>query len=212
MLTPSRVRVVLCVRAAAALPLLCLLASATLAYSHAFDQRSTDTVGSIPYKTHAESLLEAAWPSSRPASVFKREEPTQGAPRGFFEWREDLSPQSELERIYSDHAAAHAQWHSDETADGLLSAIALIRQKEEREAQAEREAKVLGRRRGRKMQATGSTNGGAAPGPQCVGQCCSNAAPAINAGVPRMTSTWLSNQLAHGAKVRGRDGRHTAGG
>ena len=201
MLTPSRVGA-RAARAAGSLSLLRLLAFATLACP-TFEQRPEDKVRNI---AQSEVPSEATWPLSRPASIFKREESSEGSPRGFFELREDLSPQSELERIYSDHSVAHAEWHAAETADGLQTAIALIRQKEEREGRAAREAKVLGRRRGRKMQATGSINGGVPPGPQCVGQCCSNAAPMINPGVPRMTSTWLSNQLAHGAKVSEREG------
>ncbi|GJP65294.1 hypothetical protein CLOP_g22195 [Closterium sp. NIES-67] len=39
------------------------------------------------------------------------------------------------------------------------------------------------------------------PGPVCEGQCCSNAAPEIPDGMPMMTSSWLSSQLAHGAKI-----------
>ncbi|CAI6000871.1 unnamed protein product [Closterium sp. NIES-64] len=39
------------------------------------------------------------------------------------------------------------------------------------------------------------------PGPVCEGQCCSNAAPIIPDGMPKMTSSWLSSQLAHGAKI-----------
>ncbi|CAI7800968.1 unnamed protein product, partial [Closterium sp. NIES-54] len=39
------------------------------------------------------------------------------------------------------------------------------------------------------------------PGPVCEGQCCSNAAPVIPDGMPKLTSSWLSSQLAHGAKI-----------
>ncbi|CAI5513715.1 unnamed protein product, partial [Closterium sp. Naga37s-1] len=35
----------------------------------------------------------------------------------------------------------------------------------------------------------------------CEGKCCSNAAPTLAPGVPKMTSLWLSSQLAHGARV-----------
>ncbi|CAI7847755.1 unnamed protein product [Closterium sp. NIES-53] len=38
------------------------------------------------------------------------------------------------------------------------------------------------------------------PGPTCEGKCCSNAAPVLAPGVPKMTSLWLSSQLAHGAR------------
>ncbi|GJP54848.1 hypothetical protein CLOM_g13874 [Closterium sp. NIES-68] len=58
------------------------------------------------------------------------------------------------------------------------------------------------RRRGLELLQTKSpSETPAPPGPKCEGQCCSNAAPAIRSGAPKMTSTWLSSQLAHGARV-----------
>ena len=178
-------------------------------------------------------------PESSLSSSFSDEQRQQGwQPRGFFELAEDLSPQSDLERAYSEHTAMNVAWHSNHPNNDPKG----FPKKNKR---VQREGSLL--RKLRAAMAAGSAEGHSEdaahsswprfllstnptppssmssassssppsspfspsppPGPQCKGKCCSNAAPVIPPGMPRMTSSWISSQLAHGAQV----GRETGG-
>ncbi|CAI5476128.1 unnamed protein product [Closterium sp. Yama58-4] len=92
-------------------------------------------------------------------------------------------PQSEIEAIWAAHAAKHMAFGKVHRPRRPAEARQEVREEAGEEAA------------GDEVRQHGWSEG------KCEGKCCSNAAPALAPGVPKMTSLWLSSQLAHGARV-----------
>ncbi|CAI5465592.1 unnamed protein product [Closterium sp. Yama58-4] len=113
-------------------------------------------------------------------------------------------PQSEIESIWASHAAQYLAYSKQHHPRGSPQPRKQARYKPADEARYSPSPSPPTPSRSRPLPGpllSPLLSPRSVPGPRCEGQCCSNAAPALAPGVPKMTSTWISSQLADGARI-----------